>query len=629
MTLQLDANINQSEEVVKIQITPSVLVAGLVAAERSQQGDGYVSACALAQIWSDLSLFAEASKQSLSVCRQARLSATHAALTALSIACGQKFNTETVCTSQTDIVLQGQFAPWLDLLTRILAVPLPECYGYDLGDTEVCVDDAICFAREHLCGRPVVIVGIRSGGSFIAPRWVAGLSQVSGVTPPWLTLRPLRQINAPCQYHPSELKALFHLCDSQPKRPDIVIVDDQPDTGSTVEELVKKLAPKVESVWFASIGNVSRIKAPGSWSKVFTRSPLITREKRPLWQLLLEEDHRYFLSTLASALPNSAGTAARIFIRCPTLEKRYGQGEAWLPWNSPAMAKYVRRLINPKKTPLLVTDQNETPLLHVRFIGESVYGLAEFRRTEQFDTKHRNAWFLDGYHIAEHLPGLRPLRDLMAEATNTAYSTWLTQCNAIIELISRSPLVNVTGQLSLVPIGISISNAWRRLQCRIGENTLPDLPFWLCSLNIPPFAGSIRPIRSSLSHAFGDWHWQVDNDGHLYRFHQEANWGGVSWPELEIAAFVLVHQLSPTTLQLICNSRQEWGNEPQVIFASLPVAALLLLEGFYREVRQFSEVGKVRLCEDLARLCQTLAQYHDLIIEASKCATARRIKECI
>ncbi|MDE9571741.1 hypothetical protein, partial [Xenorhabdus bovienii] len=85
--------------------------------------------------------------------------------------------------------------------------------------------------------------------------------------------------------------------------------------------------------------------------------------------------------------------------------------------------------------------------------------------------------------------------------------------------------------------------------------------------------------------------WQVGKDGHLYRFHQEANWGGISWPELEIAVFLLVYQLPPATLQLICNSNQTENDNLPVIFTSLPVALLLLLDGFRREIRQFSSIG--------------------------------------
>ncbi|WP_323853010.1 hypothetical protein, partial [Xenorhabdus szentirmaii] len=60
------------DNVGRIQITPSELVSKLFTTEYAEDGDGYVSTCALGQIWSDLSLLAEASQQSSSIRHQAR-----------------------------------------------------------------------------------------------------------------------------------------------------------------------------------------------------------------------------------------------------------------------------------------------------------------------------------------------------------------------------------------------------------------------------------------------------------------------------------------------------------------------------------------------------------------------------
>lgn len=156
----------------RVDITPAALVERLRQAERQLGGDGYLCACALYQIWCDLSLLAEASHQPLALRRQIRCAMNHAQLNVMSIACGQNASSTPACYPPLTLTLQGQMAPWLDLLTRILSTPLPECYGYDLADTEVCMADAGRFAREHADGHPLVIVGIRSGGSIVAPRWV-------------------------------------------------------------------------------------------------------------------------------------------------------------------------------------------------------------------------------------------------------------------------------------------------------------------------------------------------------------------------------------------------------------------------------------------------------------------------
>ncbi|CAK8743213.1 hypothetical protein SODG_006349 [Sodalis praecaptivus] len=140
--------------------------------------------------------------------------------------------------------------------------------------------DAGRFAREHADGHPLVIVGIRSGGSIVAPRWVAGVAKTTQSTPPWLTVRPLRQQDTSCRYHPAELATL------------------------------------------------------------------------------------------------------------------------------------------------LITDPSGNPLMHLRFIGENAYGLAEFGRLKQACAASAQAAFMDGYHITQHLHGLRPLRALLAHANGPERRRW-------------------------------------------------------------------------------------------------------------------------------------------------------------------------------------------------------------
>ncbi|AHF79350.1 putative, antibiotic synthase (plasmid) [Sodalis praecaptivus] len=604
----------------RVDITPAALVERLRQAECQLGGDGYLCACALYQIWCDLSLLAEASHQPLALRRQIRCAMNHAQLNVMSIACGHNASSTPASYPSLTLTLQGQMAPWLELLTRILSTPLPECYGYDLGDTEVCMADAGRFAREQADGHPLVIVGIRSGGSIVAPRWVAGVAKTTQSTPPWLTVRPLRQQDTSCRYHPAELATLLRLCDALPDRPNLLIVDDKPDTGRTVSALVSVLADKVNGLWFASIGHVSKIAAPEVWTTQFSHSPLVARERRPLWQLLLAQDHAAFLATLAAALPETAsvGAGARVVIHCPALEKRYGTGEAWLPWNAPAMARSRLRRINPRKTPLLITDPSGNPLMHLRFIGENAYGLAEFGRLKQVCAASAQAAFMDGYHITQHLHGLRPLRALLAHANGSERRRWLLQSRHSIENISHPPLARVAGQRSRVPIGEMLNRLWQRLQTRMGQEPAPALPSWLCSLTIPPFGGSLRPIRSSLRYAWGEWHWQGDAEAGLHRFHQNANWGDVSWPELEIAAFLLVHHLPFETLHLMDDDKHYAPPTVDIVAASLPAAACVILSGINREVRQFSARGKARLREDLSLLAQQLIRYRENILAGTR-----------
>ncbi|WP_189535867.1 hypothetical protein [Paludibacterium paludis] len=594
-----------------VRIVPAALVAAL--ADASGSGDDYLAACALLQVWSDLQLLAEGSGQPDPVRRRARAATARAAQAAFDAACGRPL--APARSARAGIVLRGRLDAWQDMLERALMVPMPECCGYDLGDTAVCLDDAVRFARGLPRGRRVVVVGIRGGGAFLAPRWAAGLARASGRAPPWVTLRPLGAASLRGGYHPFELDAVRRLCVAQPDTPDIVIVDDQPDTGGTVDLLAQALKPWADRIWAASIGKVSLWHGPGRWTRVQERAVLAPRPRPALWQLLREEDRPAFLSVLCEALPQAADGAAGVSIRCPSLERRYGRETAWLPWNDPALSHHRRRLINPRKTPLLVTGDDGRPLLHLRFIGEGAFGAAEFRRVQALAAAQGEAWFLDGYRIAAHQPGLRPLSGILAEADAVSRRTWLARCAALLRDSRDRPLARVGECAGDLRVGERAGAVLASLRARIG-GVLPPPPSWLPALRLPVFAGSREPVRGALTHAFGDWHWQARPDGTLRRFHLEANWGGVSWPELDAASFLLAHRLGPEALEAMIAGGALEASRRDSIALSMPVAAWLWLDGCRRDLRQISPDGAALWREDLSSLWSVLSQYTDLIFSS-------------
>ena len=594
----------------EVHIEPALLVADRIAGSCVAEDDGYAAACALSQVWADLLLVAEGSGQSLSVRRRVRVGAARAARAAFDVARG--FPAPPAGSAGAGVTLAGDLGPWLETLERALTVPMPECYGYNLGDTEVCVDDAIHFTRELAQGRPVVIVGIRGGGSFLAPRWATGLARETSASPMWTTVRPLGAPSRRLGYHRVELNFVRRTCEARPIRPEIVIVDDQPDTGSTVEQLAQTLAPLASRLWFACIGRIHQLRAPGDWSLARAQPPLRPRSNAPLWQLLLQEDRPRFLATLANALPEAASEAARVIVRCPTLERRYGRENSWLPWNHPALGKQGRQLANPGKTPLLVTGADGTPLLHMRFVGEGTFGQAEFRRVQRSSATSGEAWFLDGYRVVSHLHALRPLFEVLANASPTEVTVWIVKAIDILRSSASLPIATVLGCAGEIRIGERICKTLEILQRRIG-GVLPEPPVWLRKLSVPVFGGSCLPVRSALSHAFGYWHWQVGADGTLHRFHIESNWGGLSWHELEIAAFLLEHRQGPEALRIMIASGVVDATQWQAVIASLPVALQLWLQGCLRELRQLSPTGAALWREDLSTLWATLARYSDFV----------------
>lgn len=611
------------ERAAVVRISPAALLARLAAGVRPNGADdAYAVACAEHQLWSDLCLVAEGSEQPLRLQRCIRVQtqrAAHLALkAALVAATGAVPEYGCAPTRDIEMLMRGEGGGselWQDILERALTMPMPESYGYDLADVAICFDDARQFARSYPIERPLIVVGVRSGGSYLAPYWAAGLSLQTGVPPCWTTLRPLGGSGQREGYHGSELQRLIRRCQSLATRGEIVIVDDQPDSGRTVDQLANALAPWAFGLWFASVGKVSRLSGAGRRSPPPARQPLKLRPRPLLWQLLLEEDHSRFLETLAETLPSAClSSAAEVVIRCPTLEQRYGRPHAWLPWNHPSLRQGARRLINPKKTPLTVLDRAGQPMLHLRFVGEGLFGLAEFQRVQRLGIRDDEAWFADGYRVATHIPGLRPLREALARASPVEATALLARCAKALCCCAEQPLAVLEGRLpGAIRVGERIGALLGRLRERTGVVLdLPPVLAWLPEFVVPAFGASRQLVLSSLRYAWGHWHWQVMPDGALRRFHLEANWGGPSWPELEVAAFLLEHRLGPASLHGL-RGDTALGLQEEVLAASLPVAALLLLEGHCRELSQVSRDGGVLLRDDLSALWQALALYTDFI----------------
>lgn len=620
-----------------ILLHPAAMLARLTAAgESTTAEDNYASACALAQIWSDIYLIAEASSQPGSVRLRARSGATHAARAALAAAFepvasaapsppaglaipSARAGRSSAMTSM--IKLHGHLDPWLDMLERILTLPMPECYGYDLGDSTICIDDARQFVCRHGHNRPIVVVGIRSGGSFLAPRWVAGLILATGQRVPWFTLRPLGAAAQRQGYHQTELAQLQRLCQTLPSRPQIVLVDDQPDSGNTVKQLAHVIAPMAEGLWFASIGRVRRLKTHSVWITEQSRSTLRRRDRPALWQLLRPEDHARFLATLAESLPCAAvQTASMLTIRCPTQQRRYGDQKAWLPWNHPQLLHAARRLVNPHKTPLVIWDDMGQPLLHLRFVGAGPFGLAEFQRVQQMAAEPVRAWFIDGYRIAAHIPATRPLRERLAHASQPEINRLLERCAEVLQRTTdHDPRAQIIGTPARRTPGKALCAALAQLGTQIGVTlALPTSLAWIATATIPAFGPQNQPIHSSLCYAHGDWHWQVTPDGKVHRFHLEATWGGVSWQELETAVFVLEHRLSPANLTtLLKYTGSASAQTLATVSASLPAATGLLIDSWRRTLRQVSPAGKAQFLEDLSSLWDVLGQYTDLFAQAT------------
>jgi hypothetical protein len=582
----------------RARIDPSAVFAPLqrVASASGCAHDAYWLACARMQFWSDLALAAAIGdapfeQREAIARRQARLRdrVERAARARSGLEAADAPDADPIPETKTSLDVSTVEAA--ALIEKALFRPLPECCGYDLGDLEVCAEDARRFAREHAQSRPVMLVGIRSGGSVLAPIWHALLSARGDAETDWATVRP---IDGAC--HPEETARIL---DWAKRRiaPVFVLLDDQPDTGATMACVAEALRPASGDLWYASVGRLWQDRS-GRRAQLAAGSPLRDRPRPALWQLLRPGEQTRFLDTLSSlpglpALPSGA----EVRIHLSALEARYGRPAPWKPWQEMSAGADGRHLINPRKTPLIVTDASGTPRLQLRFVGEGAHGQAEHERVNALGGSP-SGWFMDGYRILPQIDGLQPLREALAAADELRRASLLAACARWLRKLASEPLACETDARIARSVAAELADRLRRLNARFGLSlALSPALHDLDRARVPLWGSAGRAIRSSLRYSHAHWHWQLGADGTVHRFQAEANWGSISCLELEIASFAIEQKLAPAAVRLLA---AQCDVPCEHVLAQLPAAALLTIAALAREIRVVDEQGLARMRTDVA-----------------------------
>lgn len=393
--------------------------------------DRYLGACARVQFWADLltagklnGVLGETTLEELEAqLRSAECLAERAAHVML----GQ----EVAAFERPDYLAYASLALHantpLDYLSKVLHLPMPECCGYDLADLTLINTDVEKLITQVRVDRTFLIVGIRTGGVYLAPLWKAVLTGLGASDVHWCTVRPL----AGCKTS-DDLETVRTWLEHQPASV-VVVVDDRPDTGATMDRVAARLRNIGIDLWFSSIGKLWH--DPEKYLIPIHPISYVTRDLHAsrLWECLLPEDQPELIARLRGT-PNIPllPMQARVHFRCPHGEARYGSGCAWLPWSDPRVQNGRRPLVNPRKTPIEILGPDGDALLHLRFIGEGVFGCAEFERMRKIGLTDA-AWLVDGYAITadigvtcsfqEHFhTASQPIRaDMLQQAAN-----WLT-----------------------------------------------------------------------------------------------------------------------------------------------------------------------------------------------------------
>lgn len=570
----------------------------------------YLAACASVQFWADLlslvksnGALGDTTTQELHVqLRRAEYEADRAALILL----GRIVVAAEDIDHPASVSVALHVNTPLDYLNKVLHVPMPECCGYDLADLALIADDVGRLIAQVRFDRPFLIVGIRTGGVYLAPLWKAALTGLGVEDVHWCTMRP-RQVCATVDGVEEALAWLQHRF-----APVIVVVDDQPDTGATMEFVAAHFRERGVELWFSSVGKLwpdSAVRSialhPSAYVTCNSRMPR-------LWECLLPSEQPEFMARLRgiAGIP-SLPAQARLHYRCPQGERRYGLGHAWLPWNDPQVLSGHRRLVNPRKTPIEILGSDGSALLHLRFIGEGVFGRAEFERVRKM-IPTRATWLVDGYVITVDIGATRSFQEQFHSSSGSRRADLLLQAASLLavpewQIIAHtfnSPVV-----MALDPRWSVMANIMReRCSCdRLQEISEPLRAFLVEPVPWP--GGEGRVFRSSLRYGSGGWHWQVDRHARLHRFQLEANWGDISFPELEVAAFILENRLAIEDAgQLASLCGLAWRN----VRESLSLAALTIAESRVRSVKMLSDSGRTTLCEDFHKLIKTTSELAEI-----------------
>lgn len=574
--------------------------------------DRYLVACAGVQFWADLlavgklnGVLGDTTMEELEEqLRRAECEADCVAQVMLGRVEAASEDIDHLTSASVSVALHADSSP--DFLSKVLHLPMPECCGYDLADLTLIAGDVDRLIAQVSLERAFLIVGVRTGGTYLAPLWKAVLTELGAADVHWCTVRPREG----CVMSDGLETARAWL--EHQFAPVIVVVDDRPDTGATMERVAARLREPSADLWFSSVGRLWH----GMTAHPQPSHPMayVNRDARAprLWECLLPEEQPEFIARLqdTAGIP-SFPAQARLHFRCPQGEVRYGFGRAWLPWNDPRILIGYRPLVNPHKTPIEILGPDGGALLHLRFIGDGVFGRAEFERVRRMGATGA-AWLVDGYAITVDIGAKRSFQEQFHAASQPRRADLLLQVAKWLAI----PAWETIAHTHHSPVVMALDPRWSAMadtmRKRCGCDPLHEISEPLSAfLTEPvPWPGRAgRAFRSSLRYGSGGWHWQVDQHGTLHRFQLEANWGDISFPELELAAFILENRLAIEDAgQLVSLCGLAWSS----VRESFSLAALMIVESRIRSVRVPSDTGRITLCEDFHQLIRTTSELAEI-----------------
>nr|CAG34027.1 putative ribostamycin production protein [Streptomyces ribosidificus]CAG34710.1 RacK protein [Streptomyces ribosidificus] len=447
----------------------------------------------------------------------------------------------------------------------------PECYGYDLADPELSLDQAAGLLAARPATAPVLVVGVRTGGSYLAPFWQAAAEDAGRAAGPWHSVRPLRGAGG-ITLPDAELATLPR---TPPPGTTVVLVDDQPDTGATARAVRDRLGVHLAGVRDIVLAAPGRLYTfDGPVVRVAVERPVVRMSTARLWQLADARDTAGLVAhARAAGVPLAADAVHRLRpFRGPFLavygtddtadtDTTAGGGSAAV---TPAEQGGDARRIDPRKRPFTLTADTADAAgtaapeaYHFRFIGTGMHGLHCHRTLRALgDLLPPGHTFADGYLITRHEPILSPLRDALPKLDPEQRRQVLGTVAASWEALRRLGELGRPGHATTYEPRARLEAALRRLRHRMGR-PLPVDEAWT-TRHVPervPLGGVDGVLfRTPLPYGHGYWHWQLAPAGNgaaspaVRRFGLDWIWGGGGCLESEIASFAVENRLDDTAL---------------------------------------------------------------------------------
>ncbi|MFJ3726438.1 hypothetical protein ACIPYQ_28270 [Streptomyces sp. NPDC090045] len=451
----------------------------------------------------------------------------------------------------------------------------PECHGYDLADPELSLAQAADWLTGREPSRPVLVVAVRTGGSYLAPFWQAAVEDAGRATGPWHSLRPVRGADA-ITLPAAELAALPA---TLPAGTVLVLVDDQPDTGATAMAVRDHLAarfPGAHGFVLAAPGRLYGLDGPAV-RLTAERPPVRTGELR-LWQLTGHASTGsagtgpLVARARKAGVPLPAGTDYRAEPFRGTFTTVYGTPSAT------AAKEGAARRVDPRRRPFTLTPVppagSDGAAYHFRFIGTGTHGLHCARTLHAMgDLLPAGTVFADGYLVTPHEPGLRPLREALPELTRAERRRVLDEVARSWHRLRELGELGRPGPDATYDPRERLGLALRRLRDRTGR-PLPVDEAWL-TRRVPDRAplGGVHGMlfRTPLPYGHAHWHWQLAGTG-LRRFGLDWIWGGGGCLESEIASFLVENRLDGSARDLLREAVAGTSGDTRAFDAGLHLA---------------------------------------------------------